>query len=303
MWLEDTSGFLRAGPAPRTGAAAKTVRCAVEQQRLAVREYREAARLRPRDGGTRLRLRSAKELLQSLEASLRPAGPTPLRRFLAHYNLSLRYWDLGKTSQALAEAERACDELRQARLPCGCAEHNLTVMGQVRSRYSTEQRRLLEAVKRTPWSVRANYELGVLFFDKRMMKRAEEQLKLTRERARAASSQQLVCYDKLRQQQVYAESPVWFTLEGRKAQRMAGMLDDLEDDLEFVASLQDAWCVEDEMGKAEELQDTGARCRGGVRDGPRPHLLPCLHRRYSQDVDACEQWWSEISKRADLSSA
>lgn len=68
MWLQDSSAVLRrrsrslghepggadADAAPRDAAvAAKAMRCAVAQQRLAVRELSEAARLRPRDEETR----------------------------------------------------------------------------------------------------------------------------------------------------------------------------------------------------------------------------------------------------------
>lgn len=297
MWLEDSSAALQKGSkADGSGVgrhAAKTVRCALAQQRLAVREYREASRLRPRDPETKRRFNAAKAALRKLQASLEPAQGWPLRRFLAHYNLSVRYWDLGKVREAIAEAERACAELRAANLPCGlgCAEHNLVLMQQVQAEHSVEQRRLQEAIKRSPGSVGPNYDLGVLYFDKRMLVRADAQLKLAREKARAASALQLVEHD--RQKQVLekaAESPVWLTLEDKKARRMADMLDDIEDDLEFIAGLRQIWCVEEDNGTALELQDTG------LRDGSQPRMLPCLRRRYSQESQACCQWWSDLCK-------
>ena len=33
-------------------------------------------------------------------------------RFLAHYNLSLRYWDLGEARQAIDEARESCKDRR-----------------------------------------------------------------------------------------------------------------------------------------------------------------------------------------------
>lgn len=297
MWLEDSSAALRkggktdwAGIGPH---AAKTVRCALAQQRLAVREYREAARLRPRDPETKRRFTAAKTVLRKLQVSLEPPQGWPLRRFLAHYNLSIRYWDLGKAREALAEAERACAELRAANLPCGlgCAEHNLVLMTQVQAEHCVEQRRLQEAVKRSPATVGPNYDLGVLYFDKRQLVRADTQLRLARDRARAASALQLVEHDRQRQlQDKLAESPVWLSLEDKKTRRMADMLDDIEDDLGFIAALRQQWCVEEISGTALELQETGAR------DGPRPKLLPCLRRRYSQESQACCQWWSDLCK-------
>jgi len=269
----------------------------VDQQRLAVREYGEAMRLRPRDASTKRRLRDARALLERLEGALRPAKPAPLRRFLAHYNLSLRYWDMGKAREALAEARRACDELQRAGLDCGCAGHNLALMGQVQGCHGAERRRLQEALRSQPRSQRTSYELGILLFDMRMMHRAEEQLKAARELARAASCQTLVDYDRLKQQQACAEAPILCSLEGRRANRMAKLLEDLEDDLEVIGSLRGLWCVEDGPGVAEELQATR------VRDGPRPHLLPCMYKRYSQDHSECERWWAEISRSVDLGAA
>lgn len=278
--------------------ASKAMRCAVAQQRLAVREFHEAARLRPRDIDTKKRLRAAREVLKRLQVELEPSKPQPFRRFLAHYNLSIRYWDLGKGQQAIAEAEHACDELRAAALPLGCAEHNLEVMAEVHAHFRMEEKRLQELVSRTPQHVGPSYELGVLYFDKRMLLRAESQLKTARERARAASALQLVGLDRRRQQLQDAVgptgAPVWLSLEGRKNRRMIDLLEDIEDDLSFIAGLRQHWCAEEETGKAEELQETG------VRDGTRPHLLPCLRRRYAPDCKACDEWWSNLCKCTEI---
>jgi len=75
---------------------------------------------------------------------------------------------------------------------------------------------------------------------------------------------------------------------------MTNLLDDIEDDLSFLAGLRQHWCAEEETGKSEELQETG------VRDGARPHLLPCLRRRYSQDCRDCDEWWAELCRSSGL---
>jgi len=275
-----------------TEAAAKIIRAAAVQQRLVVREYREAARLRPRDVDTKDRLRTASAVLRSLQASIDGPKPKPLRRFLAHYNLSIRYWDLGKAKQALAEAEKACQELKKHHLPCGCAEHNLLLMAQVHTEFKSEHRRFQEAVDRSPEAVGPNYELGIHYFDKRMLVRAEAQLRHTRDRARAVTALQLVEQDK---QASCDDDAAWSYVDGKKARRMLQMLEDVEDDLDFIGGLRELWCVEEDAGKAEELQATG------IRDGSRPHLLPCMHRRYSQDCTACDAWWNELCSSTDIS--
>lgn len=293
---EETAGFT---PTPRRdkGYATKAVRIALAQQRLVVREYVEAARLRPRDQDTKQRLQAARATLRKLQVAIDGPAPTPLRRFLAHFNLSIRYWDLGQAKQAIAEARRACEELKKVGLPLGCAEHNLALMTQVQTEFVAEHRRLQEAVEGSPEAVGPNYDLAIYFFDKRMMLKAEAQLRYTRERARAASALQLVEHEKQKMSQAVSqidEIISWPTLEGKKARRMAQLLEEIEDDLDFIAALRERWCVEEEAGKREELQETG------IRDGARPQFLPCLHRRYSQATQSCDSWCAQLCSSTDF---
>lgn len=378
--------------------AAKAVRAAYAQQRLAVREFREAARLRPRNTEVKQQLRAAAALERTLGASLQTPKPKPLGRFLAHYNLSIRYWDLGKVKQALLEADMACEELHRHGISGGCAEHNRLVIERVQADSRAQERALVEAVQRSPQAVEANYRLGELYFDKRMLLRAEAQLKWTLERANAANALRNVARDKsdmLRasweQQRLLAargqappeplESPMlrpgskkairqfeltagvadvklgitpsgsppdsvvvgkikpgsWADAAGLRpdddilavngrpllefdwgssgeaaprtdfqralrerplsmvfARPVSGILADLQDDLNFLGLLRETWCVEEEAGKTDEMQATG------VRDGQRPQLLPCLHRRFSQDCAACDSWWGELCSRTDV---
>lgn len=177
--------------------SASKIRSAVAQQRLALREYKEAARLRPRDVETKEQLQSARLVLRKLQALVDGPKQIPMRRFLAHYNLSIRYWDKGEARQAIDEARESCKELAKHGLPRGCAEHNLLLMMQVFSEFKGEQKKLEDAVQRSPEAIGSNYDLGIHFFDKRMMHKAEAQLRLTRDRAKASTALQLVEQDML----------------------------------------------------------------------------------------------------------
>lgn len=312
--------------------AAGMMRWAQAQQRLAVREYRDAVRLRPRNADAKQRLQTALATLRALgaasavaqggppkpEAPGRPLAQKDLRlRFLAHYNLSIRYWDLGKAKQAEGEACAAILELEKVGLPLACAEHNLEIMERVQAKSRAEERRLLEAVERSPQAIGPNYELGVHYFDKRMLLRAQAQLRWTRECAKSASALQIIEHERQKltlqcpADQTYlpgnhwitsttpmtplrrpppVDSPLWWKDEDKRARRLARILNDLQDDLDFLGGLCDLWRAENDAGKTEELQETG------VRDGHRPQLLPCLARRFTQDCRACDEWWCEICK-------
>lgn len=135
---------------------------------------------------------------------------------------------------------------------------------------------------------------------KQMLVRAEEQLQSTMERARAANA--LRCVDLERRRQRLQDeagpkaSPVFLSLDDMadsKAQRLGQMMDDLTDDLEFVAECRMKWRLEEETGKADVLQDTR------LRDGARPSLVPCLLRRFTREPKECrecDRWLSELTR-------
>lgn len=265
--------------------AKKFVQCAIDQQRLAVRELTEASRLKPRNLAVKQQLRSARTVLRKLQAAIEAPKPRPLGRFLAHYNLSIRYWDLGKADQALLEAKAACKELVDAGLDCGCAEHNLTIIKGLQSQLRQKERECLESVTRSPEAINPNYELGLHYFDKRMLLKAEAQLKWTQERARHASALQLVEHERQRQlQESPAEALIWADVEGKKERRLSNVLFELQDDLNILDRLQERWCVEPT----------------GLRDGPRPQLLPCLQMRFGKDCARCEAWAADLCSRTDV---
>ncbi|OLQ13690.1 hypothetical protein AK812_SmicGene2249 [Symbiodinium microadriaticum] len=109
------------------------------------------------------------------------------RRFLAHYNLSLRYWDMGE-GQCLGGADPCASD------PCGEQYAQRYTEGSVQGVESRnphdkmQQHSLQEAVQRAPEAIGPNYDLGIHFFDKRMMRRAE---------AKAPLALQLVEKDRL----------------------------------------------------------------------------------------------------------
>jgi len=293
---EDQEGLDRPSPSfpgdeKLRSTAASKIRSAVAQQRLALREYKEAVRLRPRDVETKEQLHSARLVLRKLEALANGPKQIPMRRFLAHYNLSIRYWDKGEARQAIDEARESCKELAKHGLPRGCAEHNLLLMMQVYSEFKGEQKKLEDALQKSPEAIGPNYDLGIHFFDKRMLHKAEAQLRATRERAKTSSALQLVEQDLLVLQ---GEDVPPVAHDGKKATRMVRVLEDIEDDLKFIGRLKELWCVEEEAGKTGELQATG------VRDGSLPQLLPCLHCRYSQDRAGCDAWLRDLSLRTDI---
>eukprot|EP00397_Hematodinium_sp_SG-2012_P047959 GEMP01054752.1.p1 GENE.GEMP01054752.1~~GEMP01054752.1.p1 ORF type:complete len:270 (+),score=46.01 GEMP01054752.1:48-812(+) len=153
-----------------------------QQLSLAIREYKEAKRLKPRDQSVKDRLKSAVIRYRKIS----PHQPTiPMLRFASHFNLSLRYWDEGKTDLALTEAFYSITLLESAKLPYGCAEHNLNAMKQLTTKYRAMERGLITGLRHSR-SIKNMYRLGVLLFDKRMLHKAEDQLRKTEDMLKAA---------------------------------------------------------------------------------------------------------------------
>jgi hypothetical protein len=123
-------------------------------------------------------------------------------------------------------------------------------------------------VKERPRSVKAQYALGVLFFDKRMLTKAETQFTAVRELA-------------LFRKKAAAERAV------RKGTMSEGFeaedFDGVEDDLAFVKELKDTLNVQ------------GTYTFPGADLGERAfaRLVPCLKQRFTDDltpVPTCQQW-------------
>jgi len=130
---------------------------------LAVREWKEALRLRPHSD-------VGKELAR-VEALLEI--PTPprlsLAQFAAHFNLAVHYWDSGRAGLALSEAKKAVRafELVFPGQDCGCARHHI------------------KAIQQAPTAEgKSDYSRGVALFDRRMLRAAERHFRAALEEAR-----------------------------------------------------------------------------------------------------------------------
>merc|ERR1719331_1512136 len=125
-------------------------------------------------------------------------------------------------------------------------------------------------VKERPRSVKAQYALGVLFFDKRMLAKAETQFTAVRELA-------------LFRKKAAAERAVRKGTTGMSAGFEAEDFDGVEDDLAFVKELKDT------------LNVHGTYTFPGADLGERAfaRLVPCLKQRFTGDlapVPTCQQW-------------
>ena len=126
--------------------------------KLALREWREARRLRPHhpDPGAEI---ARLENISSQEIS----SQVSLNAVTASFNLTVRYWDKGEGSFALAEARKCKEALEKTGLAerhgLGCVGHNLSA---------------ILAVSRSP-STRG-YAEALRLFDRRMMLACERKL-------------------------------------------------------------------------------------------------------------------------------
>lgn len=126
---------------------------------LALREWKEAARLRPHS--------PAVTEFERIKAQLKPVTEKPisLAQFAAQFNLAVHYWDCGRAGLALSEAKKAMQSFSEV-FPgqkCGCAAHHIKAIKNVQG---------YPAISES-----ANqYTKGVGYFDRRMLKVASLQL-------------------------------------------------------------------------------------------------------------------------------
>jgi hypothetical protein len=78
------------------------------QNSLALREMREAIRLRPRDAVSRSEVQRLKSLVSPPVCK---KGVVPAERLSSVFNLAIRYWDSNMPSAALKEVRTAHDSL------------------------------------------------------------------------------------------------------------------------------------------------------------------------------------------------
>ncbi|CAD7961770.1 unnamed protein product [Amoebophrya sp. A25] len=141
---------------------------------LASRAYKDALRVRPKHQSVRQRLHYIqKTFLTSPPQRTR----RPMLRFVSHYNLMIRYWDQAKATLAIKECENAISILRKFGLPLGGMIDILDKLAILHQDFRPREQTLLDAINRPNLSnlklQQLNYKLGVLYFDKRMLHRAE----------------------------------------------------------------------------------------------------------------------------------
>merc|ERR1719387_1062703 len=177
----------------------------------------------------------------------------------------------------------ACEVLQKAGLRLGCAEHCLSVMAKMERTHSKKERQLLrEYVGPKTQAVNANYALGVLYFDKRMLHRSEAYLKWAQERAIVAGTQRLMAQDlqALKQEAVpMLKREFEDKAEAKRDEKLQLCLESLADDLEFL-----------DRSKEKFLPKT---------EGDRVSILPCLTCRLSTDTRDCDAWWEELQALAE----
>ena len=147
---------------------------------LALREWKEAVRLRPHS--------PAVKELERLSGQLKPVSEPKisLAKFAAQFNLAVYYWDCGRAALALSEAKKAMQSFSEVfpGRPCGCAAHHVKAIKNVQG---------WPAMTETATA----YTKGVGFFDRRMLKVANvhfsaalEEAKLRRDGVRVEGIQE-----------------------------------------------------------------------------------------------------------------
>jgi len=250
---------------------------AAAQWKLATRELREAARLRPHDeddDGAVVQLRKLKEDMK------KRGGPqkASMARFASRFNLAIRYWDLGKSQMAMREMQEAGTCLKAAGKPLGCVRCCQEIMQRLTDGYHSREAHYRERLKKKPRSVALQYALGVMYFDKRMLRKAEEQLTVARELAHF-------------RKQVAQERAVRKKLEDEGFENED--YDGVQDDLDFCKELR------------EIVDVNGTYTFPGADLGERPavRLVPCLQARFTEEFHAvprCEQWVNNLYADPDL---
>jgi hypothetical protein len=239
---------------------------AITQWQLACRELKEAIRLRPHDDALKVKLKRLRAILKKHEEKER----APMMRFSSHFNLAIRYWDMGKGRMAMREMLEGQACLREAGKSAGCTQCCLQIMEHLTSANSSREARCRSVVKERPRSVAAQYALGVVFFDKRMLQKAETQFTAVRE---------LALFRKKAAVERAVRKGTAGMSEGYEAEDFEGV----EDDLAFVKELKDTLNVQ------------GTYTYPGADLGERAfaRLVPCLQQRFTGDLaplPSCQQW-------------
>ncbi|CAD7949173.1 unnamed protein product [Amoebophrya sp. A120] len=286
-----------------------------QEYTLAVREYKEALRIKPQDANAQNRLNFVER------AFLKEKPVKGMLRFVSHYNLSLRYWDKGKATLAIKECENAITILKNFGLPMTGLIDVLDKMQVVHEGAKFREQKLEDQLafpRNEAKKPELHYRLGVLYFDKRMFDVARKEMQ------KAETSMKQRGYLTLHQK----ASP-------ETCMRVREQLEGIRDDLDVLAVKQRRFCLEApgsmsiatsafgsketaissssaELGEMEYLFQSQQQIASGVppmRDSlSGPQMLPDFCARFQGDIFGDDEvypvppapWVRELLGRSDL---
>ncbi|KAF4751372.1 hypothetical protein FOZ62_015019 [Perkinsus olseni] len=267
--------------------------------RLAVFEWRECFRIRPRDEEVSDKLREAESRLQGPDRVV-----IPLRKIIGHFNLAIRYWDAGKASLALSESYLAGELLEKYGLPLGCALHNMHAIETVSASFKEKDQETQENVDRRPHSVKYSYERAVLLFDKRQLTAAYEQLSKCKELTEWKRKVKHISRPK--------EDPLMerlglrttfptdaeqgaglLTGSGASSARSLGQRSGSSCEQEIRGIEDDILCVKELIALYQQSSDSQRSSKG---KGGTPQILPCLLCRFEGSLDTDEDLEPSVAR-------
>lgn len=277
---------------------------AIKYWSMAAREFREALRLRPRDEDAQVLLEEAEnEELQCID--LLENGGTfgnvfPSERLGSHFQLCLKFWDEGKPSLAMQQAQLAVQLLKEHGLPLGCAAHNIVAIKQICNDRTLQDRDKETAarVAKFPDAVTSNYARSELLFDKRMLRTADSHMKDTRQKLVTRLRTEMHKIPPTAHPRDPAEVKAKCLAAAADKARMVAKLETdlagLNEDIKFISQLKKMFC----SACIDSMPDANPGCKtiGGQTccEGSQPAALqlpPCLLARFSSDcADQCKQW-------------
>ncbi|KAF4720301.1 hypothetical protein FOZ63_032577 [Perkinsus olseni] len=272
--------------------------------RLAVFEWRECFRIRPRDEEVSDKLREAESRLQGPDRVV-----IPLRKIIGHFNLAIRYWDAGKASLALSESYLAGELLEKYGLPLGCALHNMHAIETVSASFKEKDQETQENVDRRPHSVKYSYERAVLLFDKRQLTAAYEQLSKCKELTEWKRKVKHISRpkeDPLMERYFVARLGLRTTFptdaeqgaglltgSGASSARSLGQRSGSSCEQEIRGIEDDILCVKELIALYQQSSDSQRSSKG---KGGTPQILPCLLCRFEGSLDTDEDLEPSVAR-------
>eukprot|EP00388_Colpodella_angusta_P002284 GDKJ01007620.1.p1 GENE.GDKJ01007620.1~~GDKJ01007620.1.p1 ORF type:complete len:436 (+),score=60.51 GDKJ01007620.1:122-1309(+) len=277
---------------------------AIKYWSMTAREFREALRLRPRDEDAKVLLEEAEteeaNCIDLLENGGTYGNGFPAERLASHFHLCLKFWDDGKPSLAMQQAQLGVQLLKEFGLPLGCAAHNMIAIKQICNDSTLQERDRDTAarVAKFPDAVTSNYARAELLFDKRMLKTADYHMKDTRQklltRLRTEMHKIPPTAHPRDPPEVKAKCKLAEKQKADKVQKLEADLAGINEDIKFITQLRKMFCG----SCIDSMPDANPGCKtvGGMTccEGAQPAVIqlpPCLLSRFSSDcADQCKQW-------------